>query len=395
MIEPKVKTTRKDNQISKLMTDYINDDLKGIINDEIQTHGYKYKKINIYNKKIQVPLQKIWIRIPKVKVFKPVFTSNNKQKKSLQLTTILGPKIGKVKKFYFFVKRLEKIVKMLIKKINGCNKNLQVKSAIRSVDNFDPVMNLRLPCKNTDSNCHEFLFHIYNHLNKRVNLDVINSGVYASAYIELSEVWLGENEFGFNWNVLQLKLYPNFDFNACLFIDEVIDDKSDDDTNECYHCLYCPNVHVRTHMCNQQIFSAAEKNKIEHETQIHINYSQIDKILPPPPPPHILSKRTQLPNHQFANKNNNQSSPMVFSPSVKDLLGVKLRPINKVEDCPTDIIKKNNLCNDKTESIKNINKNMKIVLAEIELQMISNGNRIQTEKNYKAIMDELIQSVKH
>jgi hypothetical protein len=196
------------------------------------------------------------------------------------------------------------------------NKKLKLNSSIKSGGDFPPIMKLKLPCYKTSSNCYEFRFHIYNHLNKRVNIQTINSGLYIKAFIELSEVWINDIEIGFNWNVLQLKVYPEFNFNTCLFIDDKVEEHESDKVNECYHCLYCPNQHVRTHYCTN--------NSIPY---IQPPLSMTNSNIAPPPPPIISNK---------SNNNNNVKPISSFIPSVKDLLSVKLKPINKNDKKETD-----------------------------------------------------------
>jgi len=203
-----------------------------------------------------------------------------------------------------------------VKKLTG-NTKLKTKSAIKANGDFPPLMNLQMPCEKSDD-CYEFLFHIYNHMNKRVNLNIINSGTYVSAFIELTDVWINSKECGFNWNILQLKVYPEFNFNICLFDDEEVEEE---EPKECYHCLYCPNMHIRTHMC------------INSTPQFSITSSISNGIPPPPPPPPPLPSMSVNTNSSVK-INRTQSKELkkniVFiPPSVNDLLSIKLRPVSK------------------------------------------------------------------
>lgn len=244
------------SDITKCLTD-INDKKMDIISSELQYHYASYKKINIYNRKIKIPLQKIWIKTPTVKIFGTSF--NRKMSKSNQLTVLLSPNMGEIKSFYFFIKRLEKKIKPILKTM--INEDVKFRSCLSKKDNFDPLMNINMPCEKI-GDCHEYLFQIYNQYNKRILINELKNGSYTSSFIELSEVWIKDNKAGINWNVLQLKVYPEFNFTKCYF-DNDVKEEVQDKNNECFHCLYCPNAHVRTHYCNN-----TNNNNIFNKPQI-------------------------------------------------------------------------------------------------------------------------------
>lgn len=298
------------------LTDYTSEDVKHMSNDDLQSSGKSFQKINIYNKNKKIPLQKIWLLTPKVKIFKQIFVNSN-QKSSMPLTIVLGPTVGDIKKFYMFIKKLETHIDGIIKDLMV--KRLKAKSSIRSASGFPPIMNLKMPCMKLGDGCYEFKFQIYNHLHKRVSLKTIDQGIYARAYIELSCVWINDNEYGFNWNILQLKLYPEFDFTKCLFTDAISIDDSDKPPEECYHCMYCPNAHVRTHMCVSSV-----------------PYQSLSMMAPPPPPPPPPPMPVSIPKSimgESINKTQNKAKtvdlPKGFALSINDLLSIKLKPVNK------------------------------------------------------------------
>ena len=345
-------------KILKMLTDYKTDNLDKLISDDLQTHFYNYKKINLFNKKIKYPLQKIWIRTPKLKVFKPTFPLSDKKNTQVVLSLILSPNLEDIKKFFLFIQGLEEKVKDIIYKKTK-NKNLVLKSSISKIQNFPNFLNVNLPYHKING-CYEFLFNIYNHQNKRVNLKSISSGSYVSSFIELSEVWIKYNqtniEYGFNWNVLQLKIYPEFDFSICLFNDENNSVESKSVYDECYHCLYCPNNHPRTHFCSDEKLGIYENKD----------------------------------NYIFSNKNKNTLGNIGgFIPSIKDLLSVKLKPIKKSniiqetkilkslnENIKNELLKKVNERN--LKKINKINDKMENMLIEADLEAF--GNDIDKEK---------------
>jgi len=350
------------SQIKDLLTDFCNDSLDGIIISDFQYHANKYKKINVYNNNVGKSLQKIWIRTPKMKVFKPILSSlfnNNSQ--SISLAVLFSPNAGEIKKLYFFIKKLERHILTIIKNKTS-QKNIKMKSSIKTsrpadsdklYNKFPPIMNIKMPFHKTGDNCFDFLFNVYNYLNQRIQIDSINSGSYVSSYIELSEVWINEKkEFGFNWNILQLKIYPEFDFSLCLFDDEICDEpvSNNQQPNECFHCLYCPNKHVRTHQCMSHNICDFSSNNTSY--------------LPPPPPPpmppislNVNHKKFKL-NDNNKKKNLTTESPKGIAFSLKDILAVKLRPTKKKDDDNNNNINNNDVnINNKNDNNKNDNNN--------------------------------------
>jgi len=298
--------------IYKCLTNYKSDDLKNIVHDKMQPHSYKYSKINLYNKNIKHNLPKILIKTPKLKIFNNVSPSKSKIIRSCPMKLLLAPNVNDVKKFYFFIRKLERKVGFIIRKIKKTN-NITTKSVLIKNDKFPPIITIKLPLSRKNG-CVNFNFHIYNHRNKRVNINVIQSGNYMSAFIELSEIWINQNnDFGFNWNVLQMKIYPQYDLSICQFDDINSDDEDIVDDIECYHCLYCPNNHIQTHFYCK-----------------NINHNNSNNIPPPPPPPPVVSINI---NKDRNNKKKNIATNNInFVPSINDLLSIKLKPINKKKD---------------------------------------------------------------
>lgn len=301
------------------MTDYmVPEATKNITlsNSPIMNSG-KYKKVFIYNTNKTTPLQKIWLHLPKVKILR-----NNQINLTtgqiFPLTVILGPRKGRINKFYSYVKKLEMNIKDLIRKLTSV-KNMKCKSSTHASEGLPPLMNIKLPCEKVSEGCYELKFHIYNNYGKRVSVNNILQGTYAEAIIELTEVWFSAEELGFNWNILQLKLYPEFNFAQYLFNDK--DDEPDPDVvNECYHCLYCPNAHVRTHFCSNS-FS---------------NNSMTSNIPPPPPPPPMLISSTPLYIQNSEDKKVSIKQPVQerkgFAISIDQILSVKLKPTKNKEE---------------------------------------------------------------
>jgi hypothetical protein len=291
--------------ISSRVTDYKNDKLTNIIYDYTSS---SFKKVDIYNNSIYY-MQKIWIKTPIIKIFRPIYLPNEKCKNSVPLTLLLNTGVPDISLLHSFIKRMELKVSKIVKTATG-NLKLKNKSSLKTIENFPPIFNINMPFTKIGDN-YEFNFHIYNGSNQRINMDRLKNSVKTALYLELSNIWISETHFGYTWNVLQMKVYPEIVFKECLFDsdDEDVCDKKKND--ECYHCLYCPNNHIRT------MYTFV--NNAPQQTHIHAPP-------PPPPPPAImpvLSKPTQAAPKKPQIK--------AFALTIQDLQSIKLKPL-KVRD---------------------------------------------------------------
>ncbi|AYV82126.1 MAG: hypothetical protein Homavirus9_8 [Homavirus sp.] len=406
--------------ILKLLTDYKTDELVDLLYDDTNYNksklNSKYQKIYVYNKKTNNPLQKIWVQTPKMKVVRPTLVLNEKLNQTIPLYIMLSNN-----DFSKFLKNLERKLHSHVKNITK-NASIKIKSVIKQSDNFPTTMHVSMPFTKIDK-CVEFNFHIYNEYNKRININQINSGSYVSSIIELSDIWIGENTFGINWNVLQLKLYPEFDFTKCLFIDEGSDilkgdnsngdnsngDNSngdnlkEDNLNECYHCTYCPNV--RTHFCINSILPYLSNLSNLSNSNMDASVSHpIQHLIqhPIPPPPLLSGPADQLKKNQ-PYKPDIPKIPKPFIPSVTDLLSIKLRPVKRdivdknedttskellhlrsIKDNLNKINKKEHKKIDKT-TLKQLTKMIDTLVTNMELEQ-SNSYNIVNIDEYKKII---------
>ena len=141
--------------MDNLITDYSTNEPPNIVCSELLYHGINYKKVNVYNKSINSPLQKIWLRMPKMKIFKPMFNLPN-DGKSIPLTVLLSPNTNSIKKFRLFIKKLEKkIISQL-----DLDTDYQIKSSVKITDNFPDTFTIKMPYTKVDG-CYEFAFHIF------------------------------------------------------------------------------------------------------------------------------------------------------------------------------------------------------------------------------------------
>jgi len=212
-----------DNRIDDLLTPF-DDNFANLMVDGLQSHYQDYQKINLYNTSITVPLHKIWVRTPKLRILKTPFL-NEKTKFSTSIEFIIYRENEEQGLFYTFVDKLEKKVRRLLK---GIIDKQKMRSCIRSLNDTCFIINIKCPINSTTG---KFNFGVYNGKNRQVDpKNSLISGVNISSYIELTEIWVNDKEFGFNWNILQMKVYPDFNFSKCQFTDDPIIDI--DDSNE-------------------------------------------------------------------------------------------------------------------------------------------------------------------
>ena len=260
----------------------INDDLSNLIHDDIQSYVGEYKKINVFNNNIKIPLQKIWLLSPKLKMLGKVYILG-KQKVSGTLTLILYELDSEIKKFRDFIDNLEAKAGEIICDILEYELNL--KSLIKSSDTFFPSLTLQLPFEKKN---------IFDTNNELINYDAIDSGSFIIAYIELSDIWLNSSCYGINLTVLQMKAYPEFDFTKCIFKDGP-QQKNHEDDGPMKRCA----IPIKPRGGPVPILG---KKPIEQNDE---------NVVQPKP-------------KQVAQGSNG------FTPSVNDLLSVKLRSVSKL-----------------------------------------------------------------
>lgn len=326
------------NKIQKHLTDVMTDDLSGIWCDEITSRSSNYRKINVYNKHVDIPQHKVWIAAPYMRLAKPVFPPNSKFTQSMPLTVHLTRDTMEHRKFNRYVMQLEKKIGTIIRnntknniepnvkhKIEQLNKNNSNYIHKSSIKDYNGYKNLSVNIPFTKiGDCYEFSIKIYNKKNKAMSLVNIPQGSKVLMYIALSEVWVSDTKYGFNWIVLQMKVFPELDLSICYF-DEDDEDVDESKQTECYHCLYCPNMHVRTHCCTSVSTPVIQYVQQQQPVMNNNNNSvYVGPSLPPPPPPPILK----------------QPKPIMltgFAPSVNDILSVKLKPVKIIKDINNDV----------------------------------------------------------
>jgi len=196
------------NDICGHLTNF-DDELDCLVATEPKNYINDYQKIDIYNSRINIPAKKIWIKLPKMKVYNNIYIPNKlKGLATISLILFNGePKVGLV---IDFIARLEKKLEEILKDIDD---DFLLESSVRKRDLYD-TFSLQVFFERRNGIVH-FMLPIFNENNVVVNnLDSVG---FLEAFIELSEIWIKGLKCGSNWRVLQMKTYPEFDFQKCLF----------------------------------------------------------------------------------------------------------------------------------------------------------------------------------
>ena len=318
------------NNIKHFITNFQDEKQLDLIHSKLEPHFYNYKKINLFNRALNQPLQKIWMVLERVKIFRHGTKVVNKGKASLPMWIVLHENNKEQKAFYEFIIKLESQIHSLIVKETK-NDKIIAKSSLKKNENFPFTLQLVLPYE-IKNNEPVFNFSIFNHNNQPIKFDSIGKRVTISAYIELSEIWISNLEYGYNWNILQMKVFPEFDFSKCLFINQITDNFTQ------------PNE---------------ENSK--------------NNIPKPPTRARIINQKPQL-NNLYRG----------FVPSMNDLLSVKLRSISNKEPIKEKQNKEPIREKQNKEKYKKIEKNMDNCLMEIELEALLENETINEE--YKKIL---------
>lgn len=253
----------------------LDDNFEKIVHDTMTDYVLDYKKINLYNKGIKNPCQKIWVFTPKLKMHGKINFSKKQSQIALLSLLLHEDYETDTNTLQNFIERLEKHCRSIVIEQTG-NKKLKLKSCIKNNNAFYPNLTLQLPYSKKDDII-QFNFDIYDMQNNKINHNTVIYGSYVRAYIEVSELWINKKEYGINLKILQMKVYPEFNFKQCLFDDEY--------------------------------------QFVNDKEPIANPYQELPRKIPPPPPIKPMAKMIKP-----------------FIPSVNDLLSIKLKPIKKEDE---------------------------------------------------------------
>lgn len=211
-----------EDKIDDQLTKY-DDKLNNLIIDGLQPHFQDYQKVNLYNTSISIPLHKIWLKTPKLRLLKTPFI-NEKNKYPVSIEFLVYRQTPEQDEFLSFIEKIEKKARLIIKK--QVSKQQKMRSIIRPLNDLCYIISMKCPI---DTKRGGLSCGVYNNKNRLIDpTHELNSGVNIGSYIELTDIWVSEKEYGFNWNILQMKIYPEFNFSKCLFSsDPVFEDPED------------------------------------------------------------------------------------------------------------------------------------------------------------------------
>lgn len=289
------------------------DDFSDIVMDRENLLFTEYTKINVYTKRNLG--QKIWIKTPKLRLCDPSYRPNNQKYIDLLPITLFDK--DDIIKFENLLDELEKSLSEKIKKLNN---DLVPKYSISKNETIYNKINFQLPF-NIEKNEHNisYKFKIFNEFDREINLTTFDKNYIMACIIELTNIWVNETKFGFNWTVLQMKIYQDFDLSKSLFDDSPI--------------------------------------KIS------------EKKSPPPPPPPIMIK-----NKEISQKNINVNGS--FVPTIDELMSSikRLKSINNSNE---------NSINDQELNQKNSDKDNIVFFGTNTQKAIEKKNNFNIEKKVK------------
>ena len=232
--------------------------------------------------------RKIIIKTPKmIMPFAPKeFVNNNRKsyraKISFSTMTNLYNEQD-VKDLFNFVKKVDTVNEETIesyKKKWGLSKDLEYrKSYNRQKDDYPYSMSMCLPHDET----YGFLFDVYDESAKKVTIEALNKRCIVSCVLELTDIWFGENEYGANWNLLQVRKFKPYSpiqefFQTACFIED--QDDPEDKVYERMVELYRKKLQTPI---NFPIF--APQPQVMYQMQSYAPSASSIGFPPPPPPP--------------------------------------------------------------------------------------------------------------
>lgn len=316
------------NKIININKFNINEDIH-ITN--IRNFYNNYKQVDIYNINCKIPLQKIWIKLPKVKLYSNMICKNMNNS-NINCKIILDKSNKELNDFINFINGIDSKINEHLSYLEKKYKNSIEK------DKYYDKMKLILPTIKVN-NSYLYNFNIYNHNNKIINPNILNRGCYISCFLELQNIWISENKYSCNWTVLQMKTYPFLDFSKCMFLDEEPIKINNNKENECYHCMHCINSHNTTKIISNDL-----------PQRRNINPMLLSNM---------KNKLSNINNKKKNNKNENiKKKPISFVPSLNDILNIKNR-LNKIDtNNKIKINVKNKSFNPTLEEIINMKKKL-------------------------------------
>ena len=120
-----------------------------------------------------------------------------------------------VKIFYSFIKKIDSLIEETIlshREQWGLPKKMKYRRTLRrSRDSVPYHMGINLPYDENKFNTKpNFLFKTFNESATDSDISIIKKKSVVAAILELSDIWFGADEFGINWNVMQIRKFKPY-----------------------------------------------------------------------------------------------------------------------------------------------------------------------------------------
>lgn len=318
MVETKIEKKSEFNEITKYEEYHTLEAFRNFAEhlkySPLDQTSSNYKVTYISNGLILGDINSIILKLPPLRI-RSIYQVNQKINQSLPIRLSIYTDLPINNKLLTFITRMENEISKKVKARIG-NKELKLSSCITKHPEYYPDLKIHAPFTRVN-NCVEFKCEIYRK-KLRTNFSSLTRGTKTQFWIELDHVWIGEKTFGLNWVILKGKVFLDRKWNIKVFDS---DDEEDDDDKpiECFHCMYCPNNHIRTHCC-----LGTQDNYVPNVSRSFII------PLPPPPPPHGNKPEGSMTNKESALITIQETIKDRYVPSLSDLLLVKskLKSVN-------------------------------------------------------------------
>lgn len=254
-------------------------DLKNFYYDDIIKFKENQSKIKVYRTGESFKYNRIIIKTPRMRLaFDP------KKNKYNSISLSLHPLTENIKKFYNFIKKIDKLNKQHVRNIFSKNKMIYKSNIIKNKDT-----NFRYIQFNLSNKC-----TIFNWKKENCTKSDLLFENDVTFLIELNYIWMNDKKYGTNWDILQIKMHrPILNLDDCLFISDSDTDDENSEVKTIYKCLNC------------------NRNYDNKPVLENLYNKPMQKQIPQPPLPPKKSTNTERKIISFR------------PPSVKDILNMK------------------------------------------------------------------------
>lgn len=312
------------DSIQSHLTQY-DDKLDKLILEYSYTTKNDTKRYNLYNQNVKLPLHKIWLLTPKLKIIRKSSTLKRDDMEYCLLTLALNDNNPQIKQFHDIITNIEN---HLTEKIN-VDELLTLKSCIKEDENSIHTITFSIPIKNQ--------IGIYDISHKETSLDKINNNDYLIMYLELNTVWENAEKYGMNWQILQMKVYPEFNFKTCLFDDPIIPIEDQENSIPKPPILLIPPPHP---IHSKSLSTPKNHNNTEKQgsfipsVEQLLNIKNILKpvVLPTPPEPPKVQNTTKQINKTGNGTNNIKKKKKKNVTNTVNTANTKQTIVNKLKN---------------------------------------------------------------